>query len=435
MDENNNFPGVNNTTGQTGSAAPVHQYDPNSLMSTSPLASTQPVNGGRKGKIIGALIAVVILAAAGSAYAAYSKGYTLVGTSFVSPQQAFDKFLSKGFGKIYKNSFAVSYMDKGTMDSSSSLGFSLKDIKLNVDGSVYINASNASAPLSSSNIKYTFGTGSTSFSAGLEYRFINNDIYFNVGDIPFISGAIGQISQSGKNPDWVKINLDELKQLSDSLGGSSSADVAKMNAFGEKLHTIWENKKIMTMKQFLGREKINEVSTLHFSANLDKAALKQGISESITSMADMGTTPLTDNDRKQIELVAASLLDKLEIKTFDLWIGANDSEIYKLNVASNAPSFVSLGKSIEADMKAAPVDPNDQAAIEKQIKDFFAKLDYSAQFNVTSTYSDYGKVMTVEAPSGAVDLIQLFKDSGAGAMLQSVLPIAPQVAGAATKAK
>lgn len=284
-----------------------------------------------------------LLLIAGGAYGYYN--FVLA-----SPTKVWQKFSHAAQTPIYQTKFKFSYSDPGEITSNESglLSFQLKDIKLELKGSSYVNAQNAEQAESNSKIQYTFSSGNTSFSTGFEYLLQNKVLYLNVGDNPILN-LISNAVNSGQKIDWIKIDLNQLQNQA-----SSTQDQAKFFQqltspdFKNELAKIWANATIIKVSKYIGREKINGVTTLHFQNSIDKQALKGLAGQYVQelSKAVKGTTSeIKDSDVAAIDEVIAQLIDKLEVKEFDTWVGMTDFKLYRVHLLTNSPSFISLAKN------------------------------------------------------------------------------------------
>ena len=288
------------------------------------------------------VIAVLILLA-GGAYAYYS----LV---LANPVKIWQKFSQSGAQLPYQTAFDFSYSNPGqvTSGTTSPISFQFKDIKVEFNGSGYINAQNKDNPESSSKIQYTFGSGNTSFSTGLEYILQNKILYLNVGNNPILD-LISQEANNGQKIDWIKIDLNQLNAMASHT--PSQAKFYQQLAspdFKTNLQKIWDNATLIKEDSYVGREKVNGVTTLHFKNSLDKEALKGLVNQYVQefSKALKGTdSEISDSDAKTANQIAAQLIDKIQVKEFDTWIGMTDFKLYRVHLAVNAPSFISLAKN------------------------------------------------------------------------------------------
>lgn len=287
---------------------------------------------------------LVLILLAGGAYAYYS----LV---FANPAKIWQKFSQGAAGQTaYQTKFNFSYSDPGQFDSgtSSLISFQFKDIKLTFDGSGYINAQNKDNPESNSKIQYTFSSGNTSFSTGLEYILQNKVLYLNVGNNPILD-LISQGANGGQKIDWIKIDLNGLnKEASSSPSDAKFFQQLTSPDFKNNLQKIWENTTVIKEDSYVGREKINGVYTLHFKNSIDKQALKSLINQYVKELAKAfkGTSSeLSDSDIATANQITAQLIDKIQIKEFETWVGMTDFKLYRVHLMTNAPSFISLVKN------------------------------------------------------------------------------------------
>jgi hypothetical protein len=361
-------------------------------------AVTPPKKSKSKGIIAIILLLAIII---GLGVFGYMHGYSVKGFRLLTPAKIWDKFYTSDSEKIYNSSFTADYNDPESLDDAGAgFGVVLKNIKVHLEGSTYANLVDTLKPQIDGTIKFTVASGNSSFSSGIDYRALNGNVFYKVGDIPFLSGLMGT---ENKNVDWVKINLEKAKsqtgEQSNFFQGLSDA------TFQDKIRQIWLNNRAIKLEKYIGREKIGGVSTLHFQAALDKDATKKAAVETITELATLDkTNNLTDEDKTLLNAAIDQLVRKIEIKELDAWVGVTDQHLYKLHLASNAPSLVSLIKLSTSE--AQSFNDNDSMDQKKQqLESLLGKLNFDATFNFDATYSDYGKTRAVEEPAGALDLV------------------------------
>ncbi|HYV33757.1 MAG TPA: hypothetical protein VE973_02825, partial [Candidatus Limnocylindria bacterium] len=474
------------------------------------------------------IVVVVLLLIGGGAYGYYN---FILG----NPTTIWDKFVKSGTADIYQTKFNFSYSDPGDLGDGTGLGFQLKDIKLKLDGSAYLNASDPSNPDSSSKIQYTFSSGNTSFSTGFEYILLDQILYLNIGDNPLLNAMTSSLG-NGKKIEWIKIDLNQLKgKSSSSQEEALILDKLSNPDFKNAILKIWNDTTIVKVDKYVGREKLNNITTLHFVNTLDKEALKTFSGKYLDQIASTlkGTAgEIKDSDVQTAKEILAQLIDKVQVKNFETWVGMTDFRLYKVNFVTNAPSLISLVKNAQAleapvshDAKrladvrqlasamelyyndynaypdsqngkpiglaptyiglyptsptpadgtctdyynaywyevsadkqdyaltfclgsntggysagiaklssagitspipcpttpaqcskqgaqgvAAANDPN--AAMKKQVQDFIAKLDFSAEINISADYTDYGKKVDLSPPANPYDIMQEINQS------------------------
>ena len=326
----------------------LSQIMPSYNAPTLPQAGVNPANNNagqsapfyKKKKFWASLIIFILLA--GGAAAAYVFVYA-------SPERVWKKFTELTQDKVLSSDFNFAYKDNSQATQDDLLGLPISNIRLEIGGKAYADTSDKQNPQSSSEVSYSFASGNTSFSTGFEYKLIGKKLYLNVGNNPFLEGIVSSLGK-GKKIQWVVLDIGEIEK---KAGEESSEDLAKFkqifNAqYTEELKKIWEDAIFVKMEKYLGRESVNNKRTLHFSNSLDKEAIKNTftaiLDKIINSFRDAGEE-IKDEDVNSVKMVINALVDKLEVKQFETWIGAGDFKIYKVKIVTSAPSVMSALQS------------------------------------------------------------------------------------------
>ncbi len=309
-------------------------------------ALVQPISTSsapRKKKILAIILGIILLAIlAGGGYYAYAYIYN-------TPTKVWQKFTQSPGASVYQNSYSFSYSDpnKLSADDQKSIGFLLQDIKLSLTGKSYFNLSDQKNLQSTSDIQYTFSSGSTSFSTGFSYKLLNNILYVNVGSNPILS-LFMQSSAGGKKSDWIKFDLNQTDQNGTAKNQATQLQELLDPSFKQELQKIWNSSQVVKVDSFVGREKINGVTTLHFKNSVDKKALGDALNQYVDTFAKKiksQNADVSDNDIATAKTVLAAIIQKAEIKQFETWVGMLDAKLYKVHVVTNAPSVISLAKN------------------------------------------------------------------------------------------
>lgn len=320
--------------------------------------NSQP--GTKKSRLIlwTAVILIILLLGAGGYYA-YANGY--IGSS-----NAWEKFIQKPQEKVYRNEFKISYQDMGEIDSKKAAGslFSFAKIRLAFDGNFYVNSANEKSPESTSEVTYTLASGSSSISTGFKYKLIDRNLYVDLGDNPLLRAISSELNRNlpdGQKVSWLKINFDEINKLISENGQATQGQLDDYKTFKEifnpslkgELEKIWSDSKFIKVRKNLGREKLGSVNTIHYENELDKEALKQMLQKYLDKLREVFGKAYAEEDLNNSpgwdytkELIFA-LIDKLEIKQMETWIGATDSNLYKVKFVSTAPSIASIVNNSE----------------------------------------------------------------------------------------
>jgi len=397
MDENQNVP-------QAVSSNSVTHMDTQAPLEAVPV----PEKPRTKTKIIWGVVVLVALLGALGAYKVYA-----------SPGRIWQKFMSTPFNAsqiVAHEDVAFSYKDNKEPDSNdlkdNPFAGMLSKVGLSVGGSLYTNGSNPAAPEASGNINYTFSSGGTSVSATLQAVLKQQALYLELGNIPFIGGLITGLN-SGQPVDWVKIDFKGLQDLAatEDSGVAMPNFTDEMKKYQDIEAAHWQ--KIFSMSGVLGTEKIHNVNTIHFANTLDKNELKAMMNEIFTEafneaqkMQATGTTEDLSKSKATALEAVDTIIDNMEIKTFETWVGATDARLYKLKLSTSAPSLVSLVAASDE----AGKDPSLMGDDQKLMEAILQKVSYEGQFDVDEEFYDYGKIQDVKAPDNALDLVQKLKD-------------------------
>jgi hypothetical protein len=378
---------------------------PNAVPNIDPAATPQPAGGSifaRMGWKIPTAVGVAILLLVGSVGFAYSRGYTLSGFRLLSPEAVWNKFYTKESSKIYHAKFTAQYEDpESTGESQQDFGFTLKNVKLSLEGNAYADITEEDNPAIDGTVKFTAGSGSTSFTSGVDYRAKDGVFYYKLGDIPIISDFLK--GDSGQNIDWVKVNSKDLDKVSGDDGSDIFKDLNNNQELQQKIRQIWVDNRAIRLGKYIGREKLNGVNTMHFQAELDRGAAKKAVLDTITALTESDKGKITEDDKAVAEEITDRFFNKIEIKELDAWIGSSDDNLYRLHMLSNAPSAASLFKLAEDPMLQNEPQTLDEK--KKMIDQIFDKVSFDATFKLDVDYSDYGKSQEVQVPENAYDIL------------------------------
>jgi hypothetical protein len=284
------------------------------------------------------LLPIILLILAGGFFAFYTFIYA-------SPNKVWQKFTNQVIPKTLTSKIQFSYTDNKTPVGETETNIPVKNLVFGIEGNLYANTENSQAPQSSSDIKYTFTSGNTNFTTSLSYKLINKKFYLNVGENPYLDAILSEISKD-KKIDWLMLDLAQLEQMS---GEESSFAAFKLeniftSDFNTELKNIWTNSKLVKMDKYLGKEKINGITTLHFNNTIDKTALQNAL----TTLADKFMEGVRkaggkaqDEDVKLFKIGVEEIINKIEVKEFQTWVGIKDFRLYKIRLKISAPSLVS----------------------------------------------------------------------------------------------
>src|SRR5581483_7916099 len=133
------------------------------------------------------VIALFILSAGGAfAYQYYTN----------RPQAVWNRYTASAADKVYQVNYDLTYQTKS--DSA--------PVSAELKGTSYSNAADSQNTQASHDFTVSFKSGTTGFSQDLEVLVLNKVLYINTAKIPQLKDFLGSTQ-----PDWVKIDYDELK--------------------------------------------------------------------------------------------------------------------------------------------------------------------------------------------------------------------------------
>lgn len=308
------------------------------------------------------LVPLIILVLAGGAFAFYKYVYA-------NPDRVWKKYIDLTNEKTLSSDFKFSYQDQSENATDSLDSIPLKDIKLEFSGKAYADTTDPQNPQSESEVTYSFSSGNTSFSTGFEYKLIGKKFFMNIGSNPFLESAFASLGK-GKKIEWVSLDLDQLqkKMLEDSPQEAQKFNEIFNSQFGDELQKIWQDARLVKMDKYLGMEKINGRTTLHFKNSLDKDAVNAVFSAMLDKLINafkQTGVDIKDDDITTAKSVINAIINKLEIKEFETWIGAKDFRLYKTRFKTNAPSVVSAVETLINSPRESSRDANRLADIKQ----------------------------------------------------------------------
>lgn len=385
-------------------------FKPESSFAGEPAASSAPLQalasaGGKKT----ALAAAVFLILAVGAWFAHA--------SINSPARVWQKFIPRERPKVFSQTYDFAYKDNGKFTgeaASSPMAGMFSNLKFSAGGMAYLNARDLEKAEMSMDINYSLGMGNTSFSSTAQIKVLGQDIYFTLGENPFVSGILGFLSPDEKI-EWIKINAGQLKEAQSGLAlgkkPSKETDVLELNK-QIQLIISKHTSKILLMDKFINKEKVRGAQTFHYAAKLDKAEIKALAREFVDLLlAEMKKSEgYKEEDAAKYKTLASkvveNIVDRLEVKTLEVWIGMKDYQIHKAKFVSNAPSLVSF-VSLSANpslREPAGQDPQKAADIALQ------NLTFDAEYSLNQEFYDFDKTVEIKAPEKFYDMAKKLKE-------------------------
>jgi hypothetical protein len=173
-----------------------------------------------------------------------------------------------------------------------------------------------------STLNYKIGSLKVSFD--FQSRKVNNFLYYKVEGNP-LAGFLAGGNEDDNKSSWLKINLDD-----------KDSEFALLDNQKTKILEAYKKSKLMTPTKLLGSEEVDGVATWHYQAKLDKQELKNYFNELLKIMEEGEDEKVKADDKKILE----SLVDKIDFKKLELWIGKSDHLVHQALIETSAPSII-----------------------------------------------------------------------------------------------
>jgi len=322
--------------------------------STEQKPIVQPFNKKRTGLIISSVLAVILV---GGIVCGYFFWYQ-------SPEMIFKRMLQK-MSEVKSLEYTGQIEIESTLSSKDLLSSALmgdgiilnpeEDSSTEEMSKFSVNFSGASDIQKLSNPKALFNLALSvddiPGTFGLELRFIEKTLYFNLNNIPYLGFDLSFLTSQ-----WVMVDMQETKETGEpELYPEKKKEIEKVVA----------RSKVVVITEKLPVEKINGTDTYHYKFIIDKQELIMMIAD-ITEILEK--TTLTEEERNEL----AESMKSMESVEGGLWIGKKDLLLYKLNL-----------NSVVAETE---------------------DVAYSGNIFMSVQFKNYNKPVQVEIPSGAKPL-------------------------------
>lgn len=357
-----------------------------------------------KSKKLWVIAVVIILVLAGLGWGAYAMYY--------SPTRVWQKFVSHpAMPNVASDDFSIAYTDNGKVDTSGGgamMGM-FSNLKFSFSGNAYVDIRDQQNPKMKMNLLYSFGSGDSSISSAANLIVLGQDIYFNLGDNPFVSAMLSYLSP-GQKIDWIKLNAKDL-QAAAGTSTSPAIDYAAQAQAYQQLFAQYAPKVILVDK-FIGKDNLRGVTTYHYSNKIDKQQAKAFMSSFIDEIMIQVAAQQPDLKSEDISKsktmankIVSSIIDGIEFKDIETWVGMKDGQLYKIKYTVSAPSLASM---VNAGVKESDASTGKS---EEEITDAMLKdITYDAEISSQQEMYDFGKTQDVSAPANAFDLAKKIQE-------------------------
>jgi hypothetical protein len=246
----------------------------------------------------------------------------------MTPARVWANYLSSKKPTTDQQQYTITY--SGGQSASGS------PVTLSLAGSANLDSSNPNNFKTAGDSSINFQYGALNYSAELKDVVVGQVIYAELGSIPIFKLLTGN-----QNLDWVKFDPSELQnyfnQNSTGTLPQLLGDPANQAALRAKLLQIWEQSNFAQADNFMARENLNNVPVYDLKIQVNQQNLDSAIISTINAIRQLpgsGAAQLTEQEKTQVTAV----LNRFKVQDFEVWLGRNDYQLYKLNLNLNAPS-------------------------------------------------------------------------------------------------
>lgn len=300
---------------------------------TAPVSNVPPANTnlpprGHKFKIIG-LVSAVVAILGGGGYFAYAQFYQ-------SPERIWDTAFSN-YKQIKSGNYAIEFSFKDSVSkltdeeiASGRFGtFSGGEFTVGLTGEGGFVLSPEKLEDSDAQLRGSvwFKSGGFDISYASEIRKMKDNLFFKISDIPALTKLLPQDLQK---TEWIKITHNHGDLATPMTDANNDAEARQII---DQIKALAVNLKPIKLGEVLGTDNIDGEQSIHYSARLDKEEIKKYL-DSVVKIASKGASGLEGTKNQADELI-----DKMNPKTLEIWIGKQDKQIHQIVAEFEFPSI------------------------------------------------------------------------------------------------
>lgn len=184
-------------------------------------------------------------------------------------------------------------------------------------------------------LKSTFGMklGAFNVSVDVETRKVGDNLFYKIGDNPLAELFGAGVGGNKNKSEWLKIDLKRQDETDNPFFNISEQQI-------KQLTEAFDQAKIIKPGKLLGSEKIADQNTYHFEAKIDKDEIRRYIETlmNVVNEGFMGT--LTESEKTELKDAINRIVDKIEVRKMEVWIGKSDRRIHQFLIETTAPSVI-----------------------------------------------------------------------------------------------
>lgn len=328
----------------------------------------------------------------------------IAGAVYASPGLVWKRFVEKNINsEIVSSNFIFSYTDNynPTVEPDEFL-LVPRGLRFSINGTSYLDISDLNNMQTSMDADYALGSGDTSFNSRFSFVLNGENMYVYFGSNPLTG-----LFFTDQNQEWIKFNLKDLSKNSSSTANNLTWENLSQSQKAYQDLALRYYPKILVVKKVKGIEKLDGGFAAHFENSLEKNHAKAYLKE-VVSLA-MGQIQAQDEAgvkemeeaKKTVDAIVESLVDRLEVKSFETWVYVSSKRLAKIKLETNAPSLGSMFsmQNIEKSDNGSP----------GSAREIMSKVSFNAIFNFEQEFKNYGVRQAVNIPTNALDFSEFLK--------------------------
>lgn len=340
--------------------------------------------------ILGAVVLVVAVGG-GTAYAAFGLGKNVMGYSM--PEELWNGLIDSQINEAVDQKAKVEYIDNGEFtftpskymeamgfpmepgevaEYDSKYKFTLKNPGANFEFDGYTDTKDANAPKLDFAMKGELKNLDKAYAAAMELRLKETVAFVKFTLSDTITALFGKVDPATESEiktysdKWFKLTKDssDFKDFQDAFkSGASEQDL-------NKVKDILRPNRVFDIKSFKGFGIENGTLTAHYGMEINKTNVKNIMLAVAKEEASASGLSDSENILKLYGKIVDVVLEKWEVKEFDVWFGVTDQKLYKTEFNSNMISLTGSLNLINQELENGNIRKTLETNIEPDLKKY-----------------------------------------------------------------
>ncbi len=323
--------------------------------------------------IIPGVLILVVIALIASAYVVYGMGKTSMGEDFQN--KVWVQMVDSSLKETQDSKLSITYTDSGSYQFKpsnfakafgiftdeelnqydSQYSFKISDLTIAGNVNAYLNVKDEDAPQTDTHVDLSLTNDAKEYSGNVDIKLNDSEAFgkfdYNDNIQKTVDAILGSHEVAPGKGKWIKST--DKKDIDTIRSDIKSAFYDSRDVGTVKL--LKENR-LFDIKQLDGLTYIDGHVVAHYSLALNKDRFHKYVEDSI----DEGS--LADSKfKQQSKDIANAIVDKIEFKNYEIWVGVTNHKMYKSQLTLNA---ISVSKTLQAFQdainKPGILNPKDQ---------------------------------------------------------------------------